>query len=164
MNKTWTDARKRSFVVSALRSARWPAKFECIRKSYVADGINPKTGRRCKFHRCSNCRKDVPKGQIQADHINPVVGPEGFKTWDLYIERMFCEADGFQALCKECHSDKTLTERFKIEPSKLKALKLLIAFRKMNAAEQIKKLRQHKIAPPGNGKDRVQVYKNHLGL
>lgn len=40
---------------------------------------------------------------MQADHKIPVIGPEGFQTWDLFIERLYCEADGFEAKCKECH-------------------------------------------------------------
>jgi hypothetical protein len=164
MKSTWTDARKRSFIVSALRGARWAPKYECINKAFVGAGINPRTGRKCKFHRCSGCRQDFPKGQIQADHIEPVVGPEGFQGWDTYIERMFCGVEGFQALCKACHADKTLMERFRIDESKLKSLKLLIAFRKMKAAQQIKKLRQHKLPHDGNGKTREATYREYLEM
>ncbi len=162
MNKTWTDARIRSFVISALRGARWPHKFECINAAYVADGVNPKTGRKCKLHRCSACKKTFPKGKIQADHIKPVVSEEGFRTWDLYIERMFCGPDGFQALCLNCHADKTLIERFKIKPSQLPSLKALVAFRKMKASAQIKKLRQHKLPEGKNGAEREQIYRKHI--
>jgi hypothetical protein len=46
------------------------------------------------------------------DHIDPVVSVEhGFEGWNVYIERMFCEADGYQVLCKTCHSIKTANER-----------------------------------------------------
>jgi hypothetical protein len=159
---TWTDARKRSFIVSALRSARWPPKYECINQSYVADGVNPRTGRKCKLHRCSHCQETFPKGHIQADHVEPVVGPQGFQSWDVYIERMFCPTSGFQALCKGCHGDKTLIERFKVEPSQLKKLKLLIAFRKMKAQAQVKKLRQHKLEESGNKNDREKAYRKYL--
>jgi hypothetical protein len=44
---TWTKARMRSFVMSALRRAQWPVKFRAIKKAYVKDGINPATGRKC---------------------------------------------------------------------------------------------------------------------
>lgn len=162
MSNTWTDARKRSFIVSALRSARWGPKYECIRKAYVADGTNPKTGRKCKLHRCSGCRQTFPKGQIQADHIEPVIGPEGFQGWDTYIERMFCPAEGFQALCKACHGDKTLMERFKVGPDKIRKLKLLIAFRRMTMPQQVQKLRQHKLPPEGNREAREETYRKHI--
>ena len=49
---------------------------------------------------------------VAVDHIDPVVSPKtGFVSWDVYIERMFCEADGFQVLCHTCHGIKTQNER-----------------------------------------------------
>ena len=162
--KTWTDSRVKSFIISALRGARWPAKFSCIQASFVKDGINPRTGRKCKLHRCTKCRQDFPKGHIQADHIDPVVGPEGFVSWDVYIERMFCGPEGFQAICKACHADKTLMERYKISEKALEAHKKLIAFKKLKGPAQVKKLSQLKIKPETNAARRIFQYKKHLKL
>ena len=48
------------------------------------------------------------------DHILPVVCPNvGFVDWNTIIERLFCEEDGFQLLCHECHMEKTSFERKK---------------------------------------------------
>lgn len=106
----WTEARFVSFVKSALRGARWPAKYECIKRAFVENGINPDTGKKCKLCRCEGCGKLFKQGDLKADHINPVIGPEGFQSWDLFISRLYCEADGFQALCVSCHADKTAEE------------------------------------------------------
>jgi 5-methylcytosine-specific restriction endonuclease McrA len=66
----------------------------------------------CKLHRCTSCAELFPKGDMKADHILPVIDPvEGFVGWDSYISRMFCEADGWQALCGPCHDRKTAAER-----------------------------------------------------
>jgi 5-methylcytosine-specific restriction endonuclease McrA len=100
-----------SFIKSALRGARWPMKYEAIKRAYEKDGINPRTGRKCKLHRCQHCRELFPQNGVQADHIIPVVGPEGFTTWDEYIERLYCEAEGFQILCKACHAKVTKEEQ-----------------------------------------------------
>ena len=100
-----------SFIKSALRGARWPQKYECIKAAFVEHGINPATGHKCKLHKCPECQGLFPQNMMHADHIVPVVGPEGFKTWDLFIERLFCEADGFRALCKPCHNLQTSKER-----------------------------------------------------
>lgn len=107
----WTEARMFYFIKSALRGARWPAKYAAVRTAYVEDGINPATGRRCKLHRCEDCRGLFPQNGVQADHVVPVVGPEGFQNWDLYIKRLFCEADGFRILCKACHATVSSKER-----------------------------------------------------
>ncbi len=106
----WTAARMTSFIKSALRGARWPQKYECIQRAYVSDGINPKTGRKCKLHRCPSCSELFPATGMQADHIEPVIGPEGFVSWDLFISRLYCEGSGFVALCKGCHKAKTKEE------------------------------------------------------
>ena len=164
MTKEWTVARKKSFVISALRGARWPAKYGCVNAAYVRDGINPKTGRKCKLHRCSKCKELFPKGKIQADHIDPVVGPEGFISWDVYIERIFCGEEGFQALCHECHATKTLMERLKIGEKDVPKYRRLIAFKKMKATAQIKMLKRFKIEPGANGEQRVEAFKKKLEI
>lgn len=104
----WTAARYRSFVMSALRGARWPIKYAAISKQFVRDAVV--NGRRVKLHRCPICQQEVPRGHMQADHIKPVTPISGWDSWDGVISRMFCEADGFQALCKGCHLAKTLNE------------------------------------------------------
>jgi 5-methylcytosine-specific restriction endonuclease McrA len=49
---------------------------------------------------------------IFVDHIKPIIDPDvGFTTWDECIERMFCEADNLQVLCKSCHEIKSNEER-----------------------------------------------------
>lgn len=106
----WTRARMKSFVMSALRGASWPQKYEAIRRAFVKNGINIKTGRNCKLHRCAECEGLFPKNGVQADHIVPVIGPNGFDSWDLVVERLFCEASGFRILCKKCHKAVTKLE------------------------------------------------------
>lgn len=49
---------------------------------------------------------------IFVDHIDPIIHPEtGFVDWDTVIGKMFCEEEGLQLLCKECHKEKTADER-----------------------------------------------------
>ena len=118
----WTEARKRSFIISALRSAtsRWGPKQEALKRARVIRGI----------YLCALCKKEGPattwrtyksgvnKGSPKkvkntvVDHIVPVVDPlTGFVGWDTYIERMFCEADGLQVICHDCHEKVTAEER-----------------------------------------------------
>ena len=106
----WTKARYRSFIMSALRRAQWPVKYEAIRSAFVRDGVNPATGRKCKLHKCSACGELFPAKDMRADHIDPIVPVTGFDNWDALIGRLFCEIGGFQAICVECHSIKTKAE------------------------------------------------------
>lgn len=103
----WTESRFNSFLKSALRTAsnKWPPKFAVKKKAWVERGK----------YMCAGYKRDphiVPAKEIVIDHIDPVICPEkGFQSWDVTIERMFCEEDGLQALCKECHIAKTKDER-----------------------------------------------------
>ena len=114
----WTTARMRSFVVSALRRARWPGKYSAIKAAYVKTGINPATGRMCKLHKCQQCGNLFPQSGVAVDHIEPVVPICGFDEkgflgydWDELIRRLFCEVDGLQVLCTPCHKLKSSDER-----------------------------------------------------
>jgi 5-methylcytosine-specific restriction endonuclease McrA len=72
---------------------------------------------------CEGCKEVVPgtitdpvkKKRVKnifVDHIKPVIDPlKGFTTWDEFIEGLFCEKDNLQALCKDCHDNKTKAER-----------------------------------------------------
>lgn len=110
---TWTEARYRSFITSALRGAtrRWGPISDVLKKARTSRG----------FYRCNGCGEEVPASKkvngrrvknIHVDHINPAVDPrEGFVSWDKFIARLFCEAEDLQALCEDCHKIKTDEEK-----------------------------------------------------
>lgn len=110
----WTDARFHSFIKSALRAAssRWPPKFACLAAAYTGKKENKSSGRQAKHYRCASCGGEFPLALVQVDHILPVIDPSvGFIGWDEVVKRMFCEVEGFQCLCKECHAVKTQQEK-----------------------------------------------------
>ena len=73
------------------------------------------------FYLCAGCKEHVPASikdgrarvkNVYVDHIAPIVDPTiGWVSWDSTIERMFCEADNLQVLCKACHDKKTQEEK-----------------------------------------------------
>ena len=108
----WTPSRFHSFIKGGLRSIsnRWPPKFETLKEARTGRGEYLCAGYNKKAHKVSLTVNR--KRNVFVDHIAPVVDPvEGFTTWDNLIERLFCEKDGFQVLCGECHSNKTKDER-----------------------------------------------------
>ena len=111
--KPWTAARRHSFIVSVLRAGtrRWPAKYSVLNAAKTEKRINKKTGRMAQHYKCAKCKKDFPASAVSVDHINAVVGPEGFTTWDAFINNLFCEEDNLQVLCKTDHDKKSLLER-----------------------------------------------------
>lgn len=109
-SNTWTQARFNSFVMSALRRAQWPQKYKALKDAYIDDGINPKTGRKCKLHRCAICNDCFPAKDMQVDHREPVIPLEGFDSWDNVISRLYCESDKLDAVCRDCHKRKSKEE------------------------------------------------------
>lgn len=111
----WTEARFKQFIISQIRGAtrKWDPKIQAKKLAWRKRGL----------YECNMCHNLVPptipsaKGgrrlaNVLVDHINPIVDPcRGFTSWDEYIERTFCELEGFQVLCRACHSQKTAEER-----------------------------------------------------
>lgn len=112
-----TEAEFKSRIISALRQASrwWRPKQEAISRARISRGK----------YKCENCWTVWPlnlpplpwkkrkRKNIQADHIFPVVWVEWFTTYDDWIKRCFVWAEGFQAICWECHSAITKEENKK---------------------------------------------------
>lgn len=126
MASSWTEARRRSFIISVLRSGtrRFPPKYECLNAAKTEKKKNKKTGRLAQHYKCNSCQKEYVATEIQVDHIEPIVDPKtGFTSWDSFIERLFCPIDNLQCLCLGCHKKKTLKEKGVRDKSKSDARK-----------------------------------------
>lgn len=109
----WTDARKRSFIVSVLRSGtrKYPPKYESLNEAKTEKKVNTITGRIAQHYKCADCLNDFPAKNVQVDHIVPIIGPGGFKDWNDYVEKIYCQKENLQVLCLTCHDRKTKLER-----------------------------------------------------
>lgn len=108
----WTEARYNSFIKSALRTAsvRWPPRYQALHDAFITKGVNPATGRVAKLYSCPKCKGTFTAANMEVNHIVPVVPVDGFDNWDNVIERLFCEKDGLEAICKPCHKKITAFE------------------------------------------------------
>lgn len=100
-----------SFIRSALRqkSRWWKPISECKMKSRRAyKGPN----KRQKFeYKCNTCKQWFAEKLINVDHI---VGAGSLNCADDlpgFVNRLFCEQDNLQVLCKTCHDEKTKLEK-----------------------------------------------------
>ena len=103
---------RKSWIVSQLRriSYRYPARSEAKRRANVGRGL----------YKCEMCGKSdlkpankrlKKKAEFALDHIEPVVSVrDGFINWHEFIERLLCEAEGYQLICIPCHDSKTMVE------------------------------------------------------
>jgi 5-methylcytosine-specific restriction endonuclease McrA len=107
----WTEAKWKSFIKNQLRSAtrKWAPISDCLKDARVERGL----------YLCSECKEHVPTTvkngarrtkNVLVDHIEPIVPVTGWVSWDSCIERMFCEVDNLQLLCKACHDIKSKEE------------------------------------------------------
>lgn len=106
----WTVGRFNSFVTSILRSGsrRWGPRYTTLANAKTSKKINTKSGRQAQHYLCAACQNEFTSKDVEVDHIKPI----GFdKTWDEFIDGLFCEAENLQVLCKPCHKKKTTKER-----------------------------------------------------
>lgn len=111
----WTQAKFNSFIKNQLRGAtrKWAPIQNCRKAAHLRRG----------FYKCAGCGEEVPTtvvdsvkrkrvNNIFVDHIEPIIDPaKGFESWDVTIERMFCDSSNLQVLCKSCHDEKCLEEK-----------------------------------------------------
>ncbi len=110
----WTEGRYRSFITSTLRGGmrRWPPKWKALKEAELGRKTNKKSGKLAMHYRCACCKDEYTAKDVQVDHMEPVVNPTtGFVSWDVYIDRMFCEKSNLQVLCTTCHKVKTKEEK-----------------------------------------------------
>ena len=102
-NGQWTESRFFGFIRSALRSAfqKWGPKHEAKRLARVSRGQ----------YKCAACDGIFPNGEVEVDHRVPCGSLKRYDDLPGFVERMFCEVQGFQVLCKDCHYHKTQNER-----------------------------------------------------
>lgn len=120
----------------ALRRAfsRSPVVIEMMRENRRKSPRYNKDGSRHKIdateHLCNVChewKRSVKNSKVVIDHIKPVVDPEvGFVDMNTYFKRLWCDRNGLQKICGDCHREKTNAEwfvrRFKEEQEILTAL------------------------------------------
>lgn len=93
----------KSAIRSALRKVwRWsPMRRQALADARVGYGR----------YRCAQCKDTFGPKFIAVDHKIAATPDEADWTWDAFIARLFCPADGLQILCDFCHERKTKQER-----------------------------------------------------
>lgn len=119
------NPRLKTFVINVLRAAsrKWEARDKAKIRGRVLAKDHPEidAGRSKYLYPCAVCGKlcreisgKKPK-EFQMDHIAPVVPTNGYKSgleFDLneHVERLFCEEEGWQKICTQCHNEKSQKE------------------------------------------------------
>jgi hypothetical protein len=96
--------RIKAFLIPVLRRAsyRWSPRSAAMKKARVDKGK----------YKCEICESIVGAKEFTLDHREHVVPIQtGFDDWNGFIDRLYCEEDGFSVICKECDKSKTILER-----------------------------------------------------
>lgn len=105
---TWTEAAFWGFIRSALRAMllKWPPRANALRNRRRPNQSNNK---RLKWEsQCENCGEWFKAADVEIDHIVPCGQLKRYEDLPGFVERLLCEEDGFQILCKaNCHKRKT---------------------------------------------------------
>jgi 5-methylcytosine-specific restriction endonuclease McrA len=108
---TMTESAFWAFIRSGLRqkSRWWKPITQCKMKSRRA---YKGTNKRQKFeYQCKICTNWFPEKKINVDHIVPAGSLNCAQDLPGFVERLFCEVDGLQVLCSDCHNKKTQKEK-----------------------------------------------------
>ena len=110
---TMTNAMFWSFIRSALRqkSRWWRPITQCkmaSRRPYKG------TNKRQKFeYQCNQCKNWFLDKETAVDHKIPAGSLNSGDDLKGFVERLFCEEEHLQVLCKTCHDTKTKLEKLK---------------------------------------------------
>ena len=106
-NNTLTEAAFWGFIRSTLRNASrwWKPIAQCKAHSERAYKGTKKLQK--WEYQCNHCKDWFMEKEIQVDHIIECGTLTCSEDVPGFIERLFCEKEGFQTLCKPCHQIKT---------------------------------------------------------
>jgi len=57
--------------------------------------------------------------EVAVDHIIPAGTLRCADDLPQFVERLFCEVDGLQVLCKTCHDKKTKKDKEKLKKQRM---------------------------------------------
>jgi 5-methylcytosine-specific restriction endonuclease McrA len=106
---SWSSARYRTFVRSAMRRAwlKWPPRFEALK---LARRPSQTANKKQKWEfQCAICKQWHMGKSVAVDHITP-----WGRIWELSLaeawSRLLVGVSQLQVLCDGCHDHKTQSE------------------------------------------------------
>ena len=113
------DSETHGRIVSAMKRvfSRSPTANSFLRTYRTEEAWFKQNGERAKkphvFYPCFKCGGIFKSNDVQIDHIDPVIPlniPSKHFSYDSLAERLFCEEQNLQILCKQCHTEKSQIE------------------------------------------------------
>jgi len=108
---TLTESAFWSLIRSALRQkSRWWKPITLAKQQAKREYKGP--NKRQKFeYQCNICKQHFAEKDVDVDHIIPAGSLSCAQDLPGFVERLFCEVEGLQVLCSDCHNKKTKEEK-----------------------------------------------------
>jgi len=98
-------------IRAALRShSRWWKPAAACKANAKRPYKGPNKRQKYEYQ-CNSCKNWFAATSINVDHICPAGSLNSAQDLPEFVERLFCEVDNLQVLCKDCHDEKTANER-----------------------------------------------------
>jgi hypothetical protein len=145
------DPDSQSAIVGNLKRAfsRSPTVVNFLKKHRREEDWFKKDGSKAKkkhvFYTCVECNKEFNSSQIQVDHKEPVIPlniPSRHLSVDILIQRLFCDDNNLQILCKQHHKEKSNKEN-QIRKEWISKVKFIV-YRTVNKVNQKSYIGVHK--------------------
>lgn len=106
-SNTLTESQFWGKIRASLRNAsRWWKPIADAKKN--ARRVYKGANKRQKWeYQCAECHLWFKDKEIEVDHIVEVGSLKCAEDLPQFVERLFCEVDGLQVMCKPCHRNKT---------------------------------------------------------
>lgn len=109
------NPKERNLAKGALRRvfSRSELRRQALQKNLTTHE-DPNRPRVTKWTWCNECGEVFPAYLANVDHVDPVIPVNKTLedlTWDQLVDRLWCDIDNLQVLCKPCHLEKSKRER-----------------------------------------------------
>lgn len=114
MNKP-NNAKERNLLKGVMRRlfGRSEVRRSVIDKAIIKGYKDPKRKAVKFWVKCEECGKLEAKSNVQVDHRTPLVPLDKSledMSWDEVVDRLWCDEDNLQIICKPCHIAKSKAE------------------------------------------------------
>lgn len=116
--------------------------------------------------KCDGCGEMFPSSKVQVDHIESAGTLLQMDHLKQFVTNLYCDESNFQLLCKECHEDKTYSDRYGVSIEQARQLRKVIKACKQKPAIQKKFLIEQgfKEEEVSNAKKRRMCYEKYYGV
>ncbi len=136
--KPLTDSQKYQRLRGALRRVTMQSYPVIAEAKLLAKRILNIDGKPTIRYICNVCNEYFKSSEVAVDHVLPAGSLKSQPDLHPFLLRLFCNKEGLQVLCNECHDRKTYAERYGVTLEEAAISKKVIEFGKLSVNEQKK--------------------------